>query len=206
MNHALQQRLPSWSRTLSRGTLVRWLAAGVAAWGFAATGIRAAAQTPTLSEYQVKALYLVNFAKYVDWPADAFRTETAPVVIGIVGRDDLGANLEQATEGKSINGRKLLVQHVAGPREYKQCHILFISSSEKDRLGKILDEIKETPVLTVGETDDFLALDGIINCTKKSNKIRLEINVAAAQRARLKISSKLLSVADKVIGKTEARN
>ena len=204
MNHATYIRIPSLARALGRATAIRLLATVLAVWAFSGAEWKVVAEPPVLSESQVKALFLVNFAKYVDWPADAFATDTAPVVIGLVGRDDLGSNLEQATDGKMINGRRILVLHVAGPKEYKRCHILFISGSEKDRLKDILGEVKDSPVLTVGETDDFLSLAGMISFTKKANKIRLEINLAAAQQAHLKLSSKLLSVADVVTGKPES--
>lgn len=158
-------------------------------------------ETPALSEYQIKALFLFNFAKYVDWPADAFQNESTPIVIGVVGQDSFGDNFQKITTGKSINGRPVLIKHVTNAEEYKTCHILFVSASEKDRLASILDAVKDSAVLTVGETDGFLSEEGIINLTKKANKVRLEINLKAAQKARLQLSSRLLTVADVVLGK-----
>ena len=165
-------------------------------------GPGSAAETPALSEYQVKALFLCNFAKYVDWPATAFANDSAPIVIGLVGQDNFGDNFKQVIAGKTINGRPVAVKHVASEQEYKGCHILFISASEKSGLPEILNAVKDSAILTVGETERFLAQTGMINFTKKENKIRLEINLGAVQQANLKISSKLLSVADVVMGKT----
>ena len=158
-------------------------------------------ETPPLSEYQVKALFLFNFAKYVDWPADAFQNDSTPIVIGLVGQDSFGDNFQKIIAGKSINGRQVVIKHVAKAEEYKACHILFVSASEKDRLAPILNAVKDSAVLTVGETDGFLSEEGIINLTKKANKVRLEINLKTAQKARLQLSSRLLSVADVVLGK-----
>ena len=158
-------------------------------------------ETPVLSEYQVKALFLFNFAKYVDWPADAFQNNGAPIIIGLVGQDSFGDNFQKIAAGKAINGRQVVIKHLTNPEEYKSCHILFVSASEKDRLAAVLDAVKDSPVLTVGETDGFLSEEGIINLTKKANKVRLEINLKAAQKVHLQLSSRLLTVADVVLGK-----
>jgi hypothetical protein len=163
------------------------------------------AQTPALSEYQVKALFLFNFAKYVDWPAESFSGNSAPIVIGLVGDDNFGDNLNRVIDGKSINGRPVVVKRVASEEEYKSCHILFVSASEKERMAEILNAVKDLATLTVGETDEFLVQEGMINLTKKENKIRVEINLIPAQRVKLKLSSKLLSVADTVMGKPEGK-
>lgn len=192
---ATRRRAPNARRAL-------WLAAAVVAvlvlpW----MGPGAAAQTPALSEYQVKALFLVNFAKYVDWPPTAFSGGNAPIVIGVAGEDKFGDNFKQVIGGKTINDRPVVVKHVGSDQEYRSCHILFISASEKDRLAEILGAVAGSAVLTVGETDQFHAQDGMINLRKKDNKVRLEINLATAQRAGLKLSSKLLGVADEVTGR-----
>jgi len=186
---------------MARAAMVRLLTAVLAAVVLPCVATIATAETPALSEYQVKALFLFNFAKYVDWPPHAFADDSAPIVIGLVGQDNFGDNFKQAITGKTINGRPVVVKHVSSEQEYKGCHILFISASEKSGLPEILNAVKDSPVLTVGETERFLAQTGMINFTKKENKIRLEINLGAVQRANLKISSKLLSVADVVMGK-----
>ncbi|HTS20043.1 MAG TPA: YfiR family protein [Verrucomicrobiae bacterium] len=162
-----------------------------------------AAGAPALSEYQVKALFLFNFAKYVDWPSNAFGDGSAPIVIGLVGDDEFGDDVMRAVGGKSVNNRPVVFKRVTSEQEYRTCHILFVSASEKDHLAAILAAVKDTSVLTVGETDGFLTLNGMINLAKKDNKIRLEINLVPTQQANLKLSSKLLSVADVVLGKPE---
>ena len=162
-----------------------------------------AADAPALSEYQVKALFLFNFAKYVDWPPQAFATGTAPIVIGVVGTDNFGDSFKQVIAGKTVNGRAVVIKQVTDEPGYQACHILFVSVSEKGRIAEILSAVKDTAVLTVGETDQFLTQNGMINLRKKDNKIRLEINLGGAQRANLKLSSKLLGVADTVVNKPE---
>jgi len=154
----------------------------------------------SLSEYQVKALFLFNFAKYVDWPDEAFDSPNAPITIGLIGENKFGDYLVHAVEGKTIGGRPLEVRSIKGAEELPQCHILFISSSEK-MVAELLKKLQDLPVLTVGEQDQFTQLGGIIGFLKKDGKIRLDINLKAARQANLKISSKLLSVADSVKGK-----
>ena len=153
------------------------------------------------TEYQVKAVFLFNFAKYVDWPAAAFTNASAPITIGVLGEDRFDDNLRRTVAGKTVNGRAFVIRHIAVDESTEGCHILFISDSEKKRLGEILDKIKARPVLTVGETGQFLESGGMINFVKKEGRIRLEINLDAARQAGLQISSKLLNVADAVKGK-----
>jgi len=149
---------------------------------------------PSMSEYQVKALFLLNFVKYVDWPAGA----SGPITIGILGQDNFDDNLTNAVEGKSINGRAVTIKHLSSGDSLSGCAVLFISSSEDSQLSAILSKTCMLPILTVGEDESFLQDGGIINFTLKEGKIHLEINLKAAQKVKLQISSKLLSVADVV--------
>ena len=169
--------------------------------GLLAGSNRAFGGEASLTEYQVKSLFLLNFAKYVDWPSDAFAVPAAPIVIGVVGEGKFGGELAKAVEGKNVDGRPVLVRQMQTPEDLGKCHILFIGSSEKTGLVEILVRLKTRPVLTVGETDHFMEQGGMINFVKKDGKIRLEINLDAARQANLQISSKLLNVADVVKGK-----
>jgi len=153
----------------------------------------------TMSEYQVKALFLLNFARYVEWPAVA-PGEKNDIVIGVLGDGKLG-EMAGFVKGKSVDGRPVSMRQVQTPEEYEKCHMLFFVASEKARFSEILAGIKTKPVLTVGESDRFLDQGGVINFVKKDERIRLEINLTAARNAKLKISSKLLNVADRVTGK-----
>lgn len=160
--------------------------------------VRAQSETPT--EYQVKAAFLYSFAKFVEWPADAFVHLQAPIVVGIVGRDPFGHALDGMIFGKTVNGRGFQVKRLEIGPELRGCHILFISSSEKNNLAHIFESLKGSSVLTVGETEQFVQSGGAIQLLLQDNKVRFEINVAAAALARLKVSSKLLALARSVVG------
>lgn len=168
-------------------------------WVAAATQTRGA--EASLSEYQVKALFLVNFAKYVEWPATAFAGASAPIIVGVVGENNFGPHLEKAIDGKNVSGRAIQILSIDKDEDMARCHILFVSASEKRHLGEILNKVKALPVLTVGEAEPFLTQGGVINFTKKEGKVRLQIDLEAARKAKLQLSSKLLSVADSVTGK-----
>jgi hypothetical protein len=174
----------------------------IALFGFLFRAANVAGGEVSMTEYQVKALFLLNFTKYVDWPPAAFAGTNATIVIGLYGEDKFGDALKKAVEGRTVSGRKIILQPIEKDGDPGKCQMLFISDSEKDHLGEILDKIKALPVLTVGETDQFLEQGGMINFVKKEGKIRLEINLDAARQAKLEISSKLLGVADVVQGKT----
>ena len=147
------------------------------------------------TEYQVKAAFLFNFAKFVEWPPRAFASETAPLVIGILGDNPFHEDLAQTIRNKSIDSHPLELREVRSPTEFTNCHILFISTSEKERLPEILKALKGSSVLTVGETERFLETGGMVNFVLQGTKVRFQINNAAAAGAGLKISSKLMSLA-----------
>jgi hypothetical protein len=146
-------------------------------------------------EYQVKAAFLFNFAKFVDWPARKFTEADSPLIIGIVGSDPFGGLLEEAVQDKRINDRTVTVRHIGSMEELRKCHIIFVSRSEAERLGPILAEVRGDNVLTVGETDKFISHGGMINFVMVGDTVHFQINDSAARHAGLKISSKLSSLA-----------
>jgi len=146
------------------------------------------------SEYQIKAAFLYNFANFVEWPDGAFSDEISPIVLVVLGKDPFGIILKSA-EGKTIKGRKLIIKRFEALPDLEFCHILFISSSEKYNMENILSKLNHFGVLTVGDTDSFTQMGGVINFIKVDNKVRFEINLNAAKAASLEISSKLLSLA-----------
>lgn len=154
----------------------------------------ALAEPPQSSEYLIKAAFLYNFAKFVNWPAEAFPNDSAPLVLCILGKDPFGVALE-SIKGKTVGGRKLVIQHLARLEDLEQYHILFITASEEKRLPKILSTIKGKPVLTVSDMKEFAHRGGITNFLTVEKKIHFEINVDAAHLAGLKISSQLLKLA-----------
>jgi hypothetical protein len=143
-------------------------------------------------EYQIKAYFLLNFAQFVEWPAKAFRDKQAPLLIGVLGEDPFGSQLDDAVRGGKIGLRPLLVRRFSRVDEIAECHILFISASESGQLENILTRLKGRNLLTVGDTDAFNRLGGMVRFVTEDNKIRLRINVKAARASELVISSKLI--------------
>jgi hypothetical protein len=150
----------------------------------------------TTEEYRVKAAFLYNFAKFVDWPPQAFKSAGDPIAICIVGKDPFGGALEQAVHGQAVKGRSFAVRPLADMQQMGLCHILFVSSSERKRLPSIFREIKTPGVLTVGECDNFAAEGGIVNFRIEEGSVRIQINADLAAQQQIHISSKLLGVAE----------
>jgi hypothetical protein len=148
------------------------------------------AQPP--SEYQVKAAFLLNFAQFIEWPAGAFSDGSAPIAIGVLGDDPFGDILESTLAGESAQGRPLVVKRSKQVEDLKDCHLLFISSSEKDHVTEILQSVKDSSAVTVSEFEGFGRRGGIINFVLDNKKVRFEINSTAARNKKLKISSQLL--------------
>jgi hypothetical protein len=154
---------------------------------------------PVLSrEYQIKAVFLFNFAQFVDWPPLTFADEKSPLIIGVLGKDPFDGSLDEAVRGEKVNGRPLVIQRYSRAEEIGDCQILFISRSEAGRLGGILERLKGRSVLTVGDVDGFAQLGGIIRFVTEQNKVRFRINLQSAKAANLTISSKLLRPANVV--------
>jgi hypothetical protein len=153
-----------------------------------------------LTEYQVKALCLVNFARYTEWPATAFSDANAPLIIGIIGESPLQNSLQTDTNGKKIGGRSVVIRRLETEADCDKCQILFVSDSETKRLAEILARVKDKPVLTVGETERFLKEGGIINFAMRNGRVRFDADLNAAHHAGIQISSKVLSLADGVRG------
>ena len=155
----------------------------------------AAGQSPRASEYEVKAAFLYNFAKFVEWPSQAFAGSSAALRICLLGRDPFGDALDSIVLDKTVAGHPIVRVQAPSPAEARACHVLFISRSEPETLKPILDRISDLPMLTVSESRDFLRLGGMINFVVEQDRVRFEINLDAAERHHLKLSSKLLAVA-----------
>jgi hypothetical protein len=148
----------------------------------------------TFHEYQVKAAFLYNFVKFVEWPKDVFEDPKAPIVIGILGKDHFGTYLDEIVENKTVKGRGFVIRRFDSVGDLEACHVLFISESEKARISTTLNKLQDWHVLTVSDVKGFPKLGGIINLITEKNRIRFEINVDAAVRAGLKLSSHLLKL------------
>ena len=147
------------------------------------------------SEYLIKAGFIYNFANLVQWPSNAFAQPDSPIVIGILGEDPFGTILDRVLEGKKVNGRAFRVKRLRAVPDLKECHIVFVSSSEMSRLAEAIHLVKGMPILTIGEIPGFARRGGIINLILEDNKVHFEVNVEAAKEADLNISSRLLALA-----------
>lgn len=152
----------------------------------------ARAQAP---EYDLKAAFLFNFVKFVEWPPTAFAGDRTPLTICIYGDDPFGRTLDAVVQGERVGERGLLVQRPDSLDDVRGCHVLFVCRSEKGRLAEVLAQVREAPVLTVGDTDGFLRAGGVINFVLEGSKVRFLIDQAAAERSGLRISSKLMRLA-----------
>ncbi|HUA67460.1 MAG TPA: YfiR family protein [Candidatus Saccharimonadales bacterium] len=179
---------------LPRTQILTGAAALIFVWIFLlARGVFAQESGP--SEYQIKAAFLYHFAQFVKWPPQAFASPTSPVVIGVLGKNMFGGNLEQTIRNKTINNHPIEFKQFDSVSEAVHCQILFISPSEKGRLPRILKGLAGASVLTVSETDHFTDAGGMINFVIENDEVHFQINNEAAQKAGLKISSKLLTLA-----------
>jgi len=161
------------------------------------------------SEYLIKAGFIYNFAKFVEWPSTSFPQSDAPIVIGILGTDPFGSVLDRIVADKKIGSRGFVVRRYKWSKDLKdlrECQILFVSSSEKAHTDEILEFVKWLPILTIGETPGFAERGGVIRFTVEDNRVRFEVSVDAAHNANLNISSRLLTLAKIIPQSTSARN
>jgi hypothetical protein len=174
-------------------------------------GSQARADSTATREYQVKAAFLYNFIKFVDWPKEKTADSNEPIIIGIIGNDPFGDAFD-AIKDKQVKDRKIVINRFKGLDELekstekhpqiegiRECHLLFICRSQKQNLTETINLVKDHSVLTVGDMEGFLESGGIINFVMKREKVRFEINITAAKGARLKIRSQLLRLAKRVV-------
>jgi hypothetical protein len=159
-------------------------------------GFQAGAQQTKPEEYQVKAAYLYNFGRFVEWPGAAANNK--PFTICVLGQDPFGAVLDNTFAGESINNRKLEARRIASTREADGCEILFVSSSEAARTKEILTAVEKFRSLTVSDMPNFVANGGMIQFVLVDNKVRFEVSLKPAQKAGLNFSSQLLKVATSI--------
>jgi hypothetical protein len=152
--------------------------------------------TQATREYELKAVFLFNFAQFVEWPETAFAGPESPLVIGVLGPDPFGGSLEEAIRGEKVQGRPIEVRHFSRGEPIDTCHILFVGRTEGAGLDGILTQLRFRPVLTVGEAEQFARTGGMIGFVNDRNRIRLRINRGAAEAASLLLSSRLLRPAE----------
>jgi len=180
----------------------------------------ASAKTNLHREYQIKAAFLYNFTKFVNWPKDKVNDSNTPFIIGILGKDPFG-NAFMPVMNKPLKGKKLLIRRFKGYEQLRRlaktdksifekelaalrrCHLIFVCSSEKEHFKKIVSWVRDHPILTVADKQGFLQAGGVIELLMEQNKVRFEVNMQAATRAKITLRSQLLRLARKI--HTEAK-
>ena len=173
-------------------------------WSMMGIGQMAQGEPPVSREYALKAAFLYNFAKFVEWPKEAFPDESTPIVLCIVGEDPFGTALEPV-KGRPVHGRKTVIKRDVKPDELTTCHICFVGRPEEENLARILAELRDRHALTVGDVEGFAQRGGVIGLVTVEDEIHLEINVDAAERAGLTVSSRLLKLGRIITGETGSR-
>lgn len=170
-----------------RTLAARALGLVVALFSFSSSAVFALAP----SEYQLKAVFLFNFAQFVEWPESAFDGPDDNLSICLIGHDPFGAQLDAVMQGEQIGGRAISIHRYPNAVSLDGCHLLYVSQPENE-LRETLQKVKGAPVLTVGETEAFTAFGGMIRFRMEGNKVRLLVNPKPADEAHLRLSSKLL--------------
>lgn len=182
--------------SLAAASCARWMSFLLGALGLICP-IDVPAQSPAdpAREYDVKAVFLFNFTRFVEWPESAFATTNSPFVIGVLGPDPFGAILDRTVRDEQVRGRPLEVRRFAKPNDVSGCHLLFIAGKDSDRLEEMIRRTRGHPILTVGEDASFSRAGGMIAFRTIGGHVRFRINVEAAKTAGITISAKLLSLA-----------
>ena len=158
----------------------------------------ALAQEAAVSEADVKAAFLFNFTKFIEWPPEAFPREDSKVEVGVYGDEEFTQTLRTLLADKKAHGRPFVVRRLINVADAKTCQILYFREGEARKMGAAYESIKKLPVLTVGESNDFLDQGGMFNFFFEDKQLRFEVNPATAENAKLTVSSKLLRLAKKI--------
>lgn len=165
---------------------------------FASGNIRCLAQDE-FSEAEVKAAFIVRAASFVDWPAGRFNDEKSPIRIAVLGKDEMVTELERFIKAQKSLNRPFTVRKISNAFEALEAEMLFIGESETKRTAQIVDLLKDTPVLTFGESQEFFENGGMVHLFLEKDHLRFQVNLASAEQAKLNLSSKLLTLAKRVV-------
>jgi hypothetical protein len=154
------------------------------------------ASTPAISrEYQIKAAFLYNFTRFVEWAPNHFETEESPIVIHVLGNNPFGDELRESVAGREVNGRSFQVEFVPTLADSRKPHLLFVPTSTELLIEGVIEELHQHGVLTVGESETFLQMGGVITFTLQADRVRFFVNRDSAGDANLTISAQLLQLA-----------
>lgn len=155
-----------------------------------------------VDEYRVKAAFLYKFGSYIEWPSGSFAHADSPVTIGVMGADTLAEELTQIVAGRNVNGRPVRVRKLRPGEPIAGLHVLFVGRGEGGRLAEILGAARGQALLTVTESEEGLGLGSMINFVVVEDKVRFDIAPPSSESSNLKISTRLLGVARKVVAKS----
>ena len=158
--------------------------------------VEISAQT-TSREYQIKAAFLFSFTQFIEWPDNAYDHSSAPFIIGILGEDPFGPVIDQTVAGEKVNGHPIIIERYATVKDMRKCHIIFISKKVTNP-EEVISALSNSKTLTVSDNSNFSKHGGMIMFMMQQNKTRFEINLSVAKASDIRISSKLLSVAQAV--------
>jgi hypothetical protein len=156
------------------------------------------AQNPRPTDYQVKATYLYNFGRFVEWPGKVAADQGGSFTVCVLGQDPFGRSLDATLAGETIGGKTIVAKRISGAEESGDCQILFLSLTDENRLNKIIADLDKKAVLTVSDAPQFVERGGMIQFVLEGKKVRFEVNLTATQHAGLTLSSELLKVATAV--------
>ncbi|EGV33446.1 hypothetical protein ThidrDRAFT_0653 [Thiorhodococcus drewsii AZ1] len=165
--------------------------------------VLARSHAESFSEVEVRAVYLFNFAVFVDWPPTAFESSTSPIRYCVVGSQALRASLEEVLADEHVGGRALRLISANEPLDWRRCHLLYIGHGAKTRARQILKAVRGTAVLTIGASEAFVREGGMIGLVRRGQRLRTIIDRDAAERVGIRISSKLLRLSTLVSGTRE---
>ena len=196
--------LPSLRSAAARGAFVA-LAIATAAAAPGVVGRARAQETNTPTEYEVKAAYLYNFARFVQWPPDAFSSPTAPFVLAVLGEDPFGSTLDSTCEGKRLSDRPIVIRRIRRAEDLDGAHMVFISASQMREMSHIAQSLANRSILSVGDLSGMAREGAVIGFRVENERVRFDINLSRAEQSRLKVSSQLLKVAMTVNGEPPGR-
>jgi hypothetical protein len=146
-------------------------------------------------EYEIKAAFLFNFTRFIEWPSFSFADAASPIVIGVIGTDPFGGTLPSIVQGRRVNGRPIVARHVTRDEEARTTHLLFVGLTKEEDIARLMRALSGYPVTTVGESPAFAAQGGTITFVLQGDKVRFEINAATAAQAHVRISAQLEKLA-----------
>jgi hypothetical protein len=176
------------------------LATTVLLWAAGATAPAVAQAPPAPQEYAVKAAYLLNFTRYVEWPADEFASADAPIVVGVLGRNPFGPVLEQTLAGRASQGRRIELRALESVTDAEDYHVVFIAREEYRLNPDLIERLDRAGLVTIGEGETFVQRGGVLSFVLVNQTIRFAVNLSAAERAGVRISSRMLALATAVYG------